>query len=125
MYPPVFPAVAASTAVKALLGSNPVRFYQFGLAPQNVQKPYAVWQRVFGAPENYLGSTPDIDTFSIQIDVYASPDSSGANTARNVAQAIRDAIEPHCHITSWLGESVDPDTMSHRFSFQSDWITAR
>jgi len=125
MYPPVFPAVAASTAVKALLGSNPVRFYQFGLAPQNVQKPYAVWTRVFGAPENYLNSVPDIDVLSIQIDVYASPESSGANTARNVAVAIRDAIEPTCHITSWLGESIDPDTKNHRFSFQADYWVPR
>lgn len=125
MFTPIYPPVAASTAAKALLGSNPVRFYQFGMAPQNVQKPYAVWQRVFGTPENYISNAPDIDSYTIQVDVYASPDSSGANTARNVALAIRDAIEPHCHITSWLGESIDPDTKNHRFSFQTDWWVSR
>jgi len=125
LYPPIFPAIAASSAVKALIGANPVRFYQFGMAPQNVVKPYAVWQRVFGAPENYLGDVPDIDSLTLQIDVYATDAPSGAETVRNVAIAIRDAIEPVCYITSWLGESIDPDTKNHRFSFQSDWLVPR
>jgi hypothetical protein len=125
VYPPIFPTVAASAAVKALIGSNPVRFYQFGQAPQNVQKPYAVWQRVFGAPENYLSNVPNIDSFTLQIDVYADGTPTGAQQVRDVAAAIRDAIEPVCHITSWLGESIDPDTQNHRFSMQLDWWVPR
>jgi len=121
MFPPIFPAVAASSAVKALIGSNPVRFYQFGLAPQNVQKPYAVWQRMFGSPENYLGDVPDADSFTLLVDVYAS----SADSARSVALALRDAIEPVAYITTWLGESIDPDTKNNRFSFQVDWIVLR
>ena len=125
MFPPIFPAVSASTAVKALIGSNPVRFYQFGMAPQNVQYPYAVWRRVFGSPENYLGDTPGIDQFSIQVDIYASGNSAGANQVRNIAAAMRDAIEPVAYITNWLGESIDPETKSHTFTFQSDWFVNR
>lgn len=121
MYPPIFPAINASSAVKALIGNNPVRFYQFGLAPQNVAKPYVVWQRVFGAPENYLGDRPDIDSFTVQVDVYAS----SADSARTVAAAVRDAIEGACYITSWLGESIDPDTKNNRFSMQTDWLVPR
>lgn len=123
MYPPVYPAIAASAPCVALLkaGSGPVRFYQFGLAPQNVVKPYAVWQRVFGAPQNYLGQTPDIDSFGLQIDTYAT----SADQARTVAAALRDALEPVGHITSWLGESIDPDTGNYRFAFQMDVWTPR
>lgn len=121
MYPPIFPTVAASTAVKALIGSNPVRCYQFGLAPQDVTKPYVVWQRVFGSPENYMNQTPDMDSFTVQMDVYAT----SGDSARTVAAALRDAIEPVAHITSWLGESIDPDTKNYRFSFQTDWWVAR
>lgn len=121
MYPPIFPVVAASSAVKALIGPNPVRFYQFGLAPQNVVKPYAVWQRTSGAPENYLGQTPDIDSFTLMVDVYAG----SADSARSVAAALRDAIEPAAHITSWIGESIDPDTKNNRFSFLVDWWVPR
>lgn len=125
MFAPIFPAISASTAVKAIIGSNPIRFYQFGMAPDNVQYPYAVWRRVFGAPENYLGDVPGIDSFSIQIDCYATGNAAGANTVRNLAVAIRDAIEPVSHITSWLGESIDPETKAHTFSFQSDWWVNR
>jgi hypothetical protein len=90
-----------------------------------VQKPYAVWQRVFGAPENYLSNVPNIDSFTLQIDVYAAGTTAGAQTVRDVAAAIRDAIEPECHITNWLGESIDPDTRNHRFTFQCDWFVQR
>lgn len=123
MFPPVFPAVDSSSACRALLraAAGPTRFYQFGMAPQNVVKPYAVWQRVYGLPENYLGDLPDADSFSLQIDVYAS----SADSARSVAVALRDAIEPVAYITAWLGESIDPDTLNNRFSFQVDWIVPR
>lgn len=123
MYPPIFPVVNASSAVKALLktGTGPVRFYQFGQAPQDGPYPYGVWQRVGGSPENYVDQVPDIDSFSVQVDVYAK----SADQARSVAAALRDAIEPAAHITSWLGESIDPDTQNHRFTFLTDWWTPR
>lgn len=123
MYPPIYPAVAASSACVALLktGTGPIRFYQFGQAPQNVQKPYAVWQRVFGSPENFLGDRPDNDEFSLQVDVYGS----SADSVRTVAAALRDAIEPVAYITSWLGESIDPDTQNNRFTFQTDFLVPR
>src|SRR5690606_37979010 len=94
-YPPVFKYAAASPAVTALLGSNRPRVYMFGMAPQNVAYPYAVWQMVGGAPENYLTNTPNIDAFTTQIDVYATT----ANAARACAMALRDAFEPYGHVT--------------------------
>lgn len=124
MYPPIYPAVAASPACVALLksGTGPIRFYQFGINEEQPQTyPYAVWQRVGGLPENYLGQTPDIDSFTVQVDVYAK----SADQARTVAAALRDAIEPVAHITGWFGESRDPDTKNYRFTFQTDWWTPR
>jgi hypothetical protein len=123
MFPPIFPAVDASPAVRALLrsGSGPTRFYQFGLAPQDPVRPYAVWQRVFGSPQNYLGDLPDIDSFTVQVDVYAS----SADQVRAVAMTLRDAIEPVAHITSWNGETVDIPTKTYRFSFDCDWWVPR
>lgn len=123
MFPPIFPAVDSSTACRALLrtGNGPTRFYQFGFAGQDPQKPYAVWQRTFGTPENYLGDVPDSDSFTLLVDVYAG----SADSARAVALALRDAIEPVAYITSWLGESIDPETKNNRFSFQVDWIVPR
>jgi len=120
-YLPIFKYAAASAQVQALLGSNPVRFYMFGRAPQNVVYPYAVWQIISGSPENYITNTPDIDMFGIQVDVYAR----GADEARNCALALRDAIEPYAHVVSWRGETRDDETESYRSSFDVDWWNNR
>ena len=121
MYPPIFSVCAASSDVTALLGSNPVRLYAFGDAPQDEARPYAVWQQVTGYPENYIGNTPDIDRYTIQIDAYAE---TGA-AARSVAEALRDAIEPVAHVVGWRGEGRDPDTRMYRYSFDVEWFVPR
>ena len=125
MYPPIFNAVNVS-GVRALLktGTGQLRFYLFGLAPQDVPLPYGVWQTIGGTPENYLNQVPDTDSYSGQIDVYAT-EAQGPSVARDVAEAIRDAIEPYAHITSWRGERIDPDTKNWRISFDYDWIVYR
>lgn len=90
--------------------------------------PYAVWQRIYGTPFNYLGDVPDADQFTIQIDCYEQASNlSGADKVRQIAAAIRDSIEQPmaAYITSWLGESIDPDTKNWRFTFQVDWIVPR
>lgn len=126
MYPPIFPLINASSAVKALIGSNPVRFYQWGKAPQNVTKPYAVWRIASGDPENFINERPKTDNFTVQVDIYESPSNkNGTEKVRSIAAAIRDAIEEDCYITSWLGESRDPDTQNFHFAFQCDWIVNR
>lgn len=121
MFAPIFKVCSASTEVKGLIGSSPVRMYQFGFAPQGVALPYVVWQTITGMPENYINQVPDCDKYSLQVDVYAATETS----ARNVAKAIRDAIEPVAHIVSWRGESTDPETLHKRFSFDVDWFVKR
>ncbi len=121
MFPQIFQVCAANAAVKAALGASPVRLYPFGEAPQGVAKPYAVWQTIGGLPENYINQRPDMDRFALQVDVYADT----ATAARNAAKAMRDAIEPHAHITRWGGESRDPETNNYRVSFDVDWWTKR
>lgn len=121
MTPPIFPIVAASAAVQAVLGSDPVRFTLFGSAEQGVELPYAVWQTVGGEPGNYLGDRPDVDDYTLQVDVYAADPIA----ARTAAQALRDAIEPHAHITLWVGDAKDPATGRWRYTFRLDWIAQR
>lgn len=121
MYPPVFETVSADSDVQSNLGTSPCRFYLYGEAPPQVEKPYAVWQFITGLPQNYINQVPDIDSMSLQIDIYAST----AAEARDVAQALRDAIEPSAHITSWRGESRDEETRNYRYSFDVDWIVSR
>lgn len=125
MFPPIAALIAGSASVKALIGTNPIRFWPFGQAQKNasgvVETPYVVWQTIYGPPENYLNRTPDIDNWGVQIDVYADT----ATSVRSVAKALRDVLEPHAHITGWRGESIDPDTNKYRYSFDVEFWTPR
>jgi hypothetical protein len=118
MNPPVFTTCMADSTVVGILDD---RLYSFGQAPQNAAKPYAVWQMVSGSPENYITGVPDMDQYSVQIDVYAQT----AADAREGAEALRNAIEPVAHVVSWRGESREPETQLFRYSFDVDWFVAR
>jgi hypothetical protein len=125
MTPPIFDTVDVAPVRALLKAPNGVlRFYMFGRAPQNGPYPYAVWQLAYGTPENYLGQRPDVDSLGVQVDVYASP-AQGSAVARQVAAALRDALEGSCYITAWRGETIDPDTGNFRVGFDCDWIVPR
>ncbi len=126
MFPPIFVVCAADPGVASVLGTPPAtRLFLFGQAEdeqgQPPAYPYAVWQLISGAPENYLSGRPDIDGFSLQVDVY----SNTASSTREAAKAIRDAIELKANVTRWGGESRDPETGAYRVSFDVDWLTPR
>lgn len=44
---------------------------------------------------------------------------------RDVAKAIRNAIELKATITRWGGDSHDPKTQTYRYSFDVDWLVPR
>ena len=121
MSPPIFAVCAADPGVTALLGSGPTRLYLFGMAPDKVAKPYAVWQQISGSPDNYLSGRPDIDANGLQIDVYADT----AKSAGEVAAAIQRAIELECNVTGYNGDSQDPVTKNYRSSFNVAWLVNR
>lgn len=118
---PIFAVCAADVGVKALLGAVPTRLYPFGEAPEGVLKPYAVWQIVTGSPENYLAGRPDIDGYTLQVDVYAAT----GTAARLVSAAVVHAIELSAYVTRWGGETRDAETNLYRSSFDIDWLVPR
>lgn len=120
MYPPVYAIVKDDPVVQAALGSEP-RVYPFGQAPQFPATPYAVWQVISGAPENYINDTPNIDSYGVQVDVYAD----SVATVRSVAVALRGALEKSAHVVSWRGEHYENDTKLYRVSFDVDFWTPR
>lgn len=124
MNAPIYAVSKLSQEVLALLGDPEPRLYPWGWNDDGkfpVVYPYAVFQVVNGSPENYLAGRPDVDGVTLQVDVYAKT----AASARAVRTAIRDAIELECYITSWRGESRDPETKSYRVGFDCDWIVQR
>lgn len=120
MFSPAYDLAAASLAVQAVLG-NPPRFTSFGNAPQDGAKPYAVQQTITGSPENYLGQLPDLDSLSVQVDVYARVMAD----AKAITVALRDAFEPAGYVTSWNGEFFEADTKLWRISFTVDFKIPR
>lgn len=121
MYPPLFALLFASAPVKALLGTTPLRVYAHGEAPDNVAKPYAVWQMIYGLPENYLGSRSDMDVTTSQISVYGDTLSS----VRAAASAIRVALEGDSYITALREGPRDPVTKNFRYDLDVDFHTNR
>lgn len=106
MNPAIFPILKDNATVKLLLGSNPVRFYPWNRAPQNVTKPYAVYSVYNAIPENYLNGRPDIDNKGTQINIYAQT----AKSLQDCFVAIRDALEPYGHMTNFSTPDLDSDT---------------
>lgn len=121
MIPPVFQIIAASAECRTLLGTNPVRCYLFGEAPQGTPPTYAVYQMVTSVPANYLGQLPDVDDARIQVDVYATSQS----VVRETAKAIRDAIEPYAHMLNAADRGRDAQTRNYGFMLEFEFFTDR
>lgn len=125
MIPPIFPAINASSDVKALIGASPVRFWSFDSAPRKGEQfyalPYCTWQLVSGLPENNLDSPACMDAATTQIDVWAATIAS----ARDVANKCRTALESVAYVTRWGGEEKETETGLYRISFDVEWIIKR
>lgn len=115
MLPVIFPLISSDSDVAAMIGD---RFYRHGHAPQNVVAPYCTWFVVSGLPENALDELPRVDRFSVQIDCWSNNTGTGDEEVETLARAIRDAIEPHAHMTGVVVDGVDPDTKRNRIGLQ-------
>lgn len=114
MFPQIFPIIKDSSAVTAIIGSSPVRFYRHGSAPQNVVAPYVTWNVVTGTPENSLDATPRADNYSVQVDCWSDNTGTGSAGVETLAEAVRDALEPFGHMTAVSVDDRDPETMRYR-----------
>ena len=121
MIPPIFTLLSASSSVKALLGTSPLRVFPWGEAPQTTLKPYATYIVYSGQPENTQGETPEMDSLSTQVDVWAESVSSCVS----VAEAVRDALEPYAHMTNFSSASPDEETGLFRQRMDFDFFEAR
>ena len=121
MIPPVFSILNASSAVKALLGTSPLRVFPWGEAPQTTKKPYATYIVYNGQPENTHGESPEMDALSTQVDVWAESVSSCAS----VAEAIRDELEPYAHMTNFSSAAPEEETGLFRQRMDFDFFETR
>lgn len=120
MLPAVFQALKASSAVKAIVGTNPPRVYRHGQAPQDTDKPYVTWFLVAGVPENNLSDPPPVDRASVQVDCWHQTDSG----VEALATAVRDALELVGVVTNYIVDQREPETKLFRMSLQADIFNA-
>lgn len=125
MLPVVFPLLSAAGAVTAIIGTNPVRAYRHGYAPQNVVAPYVTWAVISSVPQNALDEVPRVDAASVQIDCWSVNTGTGSTGIETLAKAVRDAIEPHAHMVSGPTDSRDAETGRYRISFTFDFWQSR
>lgn len=121
MLPEVFPMLAGDGEVVSMIGSAPVRAYEFGFAPQTVAVPYVTWFLSSGRPDNCLDGVAPVDEDTVQVDCWARSRAE----AKQLAQAVREAIEPEQYLTSVSGVSVDPDTKRFRITLTFTFWTPR
>lgn len=118
---PFYEVCKADPDVRSLLGGVSPRIYPFGEAPQQVAKPYVVYQWIGGDPFNMLNCRPDADRASLQVDVYGV----NVRSTTAVAKAIRYAIELRAYVTGYRGDLRDEETKLYRTSFDVDWLVNR
>lgn len=116
----VFQTLSGAAAVTAIVGTNPVRVYE-DTAPQNVTRPYITWSTVGGTPENQLSGTPGIDRGRIQIDCWAADKA----TCRNLAVAVRNAMESICHMVSVPMSDYEQETKLFRYLLEFEVFQPR
>lgn len=116
MLPEVFPILSEDSDVIGFVGN---RIYRHGHAPQNANAPYITWFVVVGTPENCMDTTPTIDRYTIQIDCWSSH--NGSTQVEQMAEAVRDAMEPHAHMTSIPVNEKDFETQRYRIGMVFDF----
>ena len=119
IYPPVFETLSNDSDISTLLSSGGIlKIFDFAKAQQlKPAAPYVVWQITGGAPENYLATTPDVDAWTLQFDIYGN----GMAEVSDMAEAIRNALDGIAYITFWGGSTTEPNTKLSRFTFTVDW----
>lgn len=120
MLPTIFAWLKAAPAVTAILGATP-KVYRHADAPQGTAAPYVVWTAISTAPENNLSDLPPIDRVTVQVDCYHTTDQGVVD----LATAVRDALEPHGHMTGAPVDQREPQTRLYRMALQFDIFLAR
>lgn len=124
MFPAVFQTLKASSAVKAIVGTNPPRIYRHQSAPRDgdrpITQPYITWSSS-ATPENVLSDLPPVDRVSVDINCWHQTDSG----IEALALAVRDAVEPYAHCTGQPIDMRETETQLYRILLTFDWFLER
>lgn len=119
MLPAVFRTLN-TPEVRALAGTNPLRIYRHGAAPQDVPHPYITWFSS-GQPYDQISGPPCGDFFSVHIDVWSMDDAE----VETLASAVRDALDAAGVANRLVVNNREADTKLYRIGQEADFITNR
>jgi len=112
MHAPLFELCKDELSLQAHLGVNPFRLYPFGNAPRNSVAPYAVWQRIGGAPEIALNGQLAYEQTDIQLDIYARD----LKQTRLISQIFFNRLYNNAQIVRYGFEAFEPEVKLWRSS---------
>lgn len=119
MFPNIYATLLEDNAVTSIIGSNPMRAYRHGSAPQDTSKPYIVYSIISGVPENNLSAVPNVDKYSIQVDCYHQTDSG----VQSLTIAVRNSLESIGYMTNIPVDEREPETKLFRITMDFDiWL---
>lgn len=123
MLPNLFPLLKASSAVTAIIGSSPMRFYRHGSAPQGSAAPYVTHIAISMIPQNNLSGLPLADDSRVQISCWSENTGTGSEGVETLYAAVREAIEPTFDILAVRDVGRDPETMRYRIDMDVQvWV---
>src|SRR5690625_1184907 len=119
--PPIWQWLENDADVKSILG-DPPRICAFDDAGHaaTLKTPYCVWQFISGTNFSGLCGNTDAESGRIQFDVYGKT----VGDARDAAQAIERALQPHGYTVSYNVRMRDPETKLYRYSWDFSVISA-
>lgn len=120
MLPAVFPLLN-TPEVQAFVGSDPVRIFDFGKAPQDVIAPYIVFNQVADSPYEQISGSPCSDFMTVQVDCY----SKDKGEIRGLAKAVRIALDVSGYSNRLIIQTQEDGTLLYRISFEVDLIENR
>ena len=118
MFPPVFTTLN-QPELQAFVGADPVRMYDFGTAPQSVERPYIIFTSISNAPHEQISGAPCSDVDVVQIDMYAD----SREQVRAMARVVRQILDNAGWSNRLNLQMYEPDTGLFRISMDCDFIT--
>lgn len=111
--PNPFAILSADPAVTDLIGSNPVRCFPHGQAPQGVAYPYVTYTAASIVPINSLDTGGALaDTNLVQVSLWCRPTPYPGVT--DLYRAVRQCLEADYDIESVRDMGIDNETGSYR-----------
>lgn len=117
MVPRVQQTLEAASAVTAIVGSG---IYQ-AQVPEDQTRPCVVWAIVTAIPGNNLSCLPEYDDQRVQVDCW----SRDQTIARQLGEAVRDALESVTHVVFGPWNSFDAESKLFRWSMDCAFLDSR